>query len=268
MSLSFAIQGRPPSKPGEGPSANHRVVEPRLFRGAWHPAAARPHLHRSRLGEGADGRGDRRGVRHAVTSRMKIRSAAASTSATARTASTRSSASSATCTTTASTPIRSPTMYVPYRQDIFSGMWLVAQNRRRSGAVDVDRRAQAVREIDPALPAFSISPLENVISESVAQRRFSMLLLGLFALIAAVPRGRRTLRRRGLHRQPAHAGDRRAHGDRRADRSDVLRMVVGGGMKLALVGVVIGIAGALAVARLVAADALRGHAVRSRELSR
>jgi putative ABC transport system permease protein len=38
-----------------------------------------------------------------------------------------------------------------------------------------------------------------------------------------------------------------------ADRSDVLKMVVGGGMKLALVGVVIGIAGALAVARLVAA---------------
>ena len=41
-----------------------------------------------------------------------------------------------------------------------------------------------MREIDPALPAYSITPLDDVVSESVAQRRFSMLLLGLFALIA------------------------------------------------------------------------------------
>ena len=144
----------------------------------------------------------------------------------------------------------SPTMYVPYRQDIFSSMWLVARTNGDPAQLTSTVR-QTVREIDPALPAFSISPLANVISDSVAQRRFSMLLLGLFALIAVF------LAAVGLYGVVAYTVSQRTQeiGVRMAvgaGRADVLKMVVGGGMKLALLGVAIGIAGALAVTRVVA----------------
>jgi putative ABC transport system permease protein len=111
---------------------------------------------------------------------------------------------------------------------------------------------QTVRSIDPALPAFAMTPLTTVVSDSVAERRFSMLLLGLFAGIALF------LAAVGLYGVVAYAVSQRTQeiGLRMAigaQRSDVLRMVIGGGMKLAVVGVVLGIACALALAQLVAA---------------
>jgi ABC-type antimicrobial peptide transport system permease subunit len=89
------------------------------------------------------------------------------------------------------------------------------------------------------------------VSESVAQRRFTILLLGLFAFIALF------LAAVGLYgvvgytvsQRTPEIGLRMAIG---AQRGDVLRLVVGGRMKLAIIGVAIGIACALGVARLVA----------------
>jgi ABC-type antimicrobial peptide transport system permease subunit len=91
-----------------------------------------------------------------------------------------------------------------------------------------------------------------VVSESVAQRRFSMLLLALFAGIALF------LAAVGLYGVVAYTvglrtqeiGVRMAMG---AQRGDVLGMVIGSGMKLALAGVAIGVAGALALSRLLQA---------------
>jgi putative ABC transport system permease protein len=143
-----------------------------------------------------------------------------------------------------------PTMYVPFRQDVFSGMWVLARTdgdpAQLAGIV-----RQAVREIDPGLPVSRMRPLSEVVSESMAQRRFSMLLLGLFALIALF------LASVGLYGVVAYTvgqrtqeiGVRMAIGAR---ASDVMRMVLGGGMKLAAAGVAIGIAAALALSRLVA----------------
>ena len=107
-----------------------------------------------------------------------------------------------------------------------------------------------MRDIDSTLPTYSVSPLATVVSDSVAQRRFSMLLIVLFAVVALF------LAAVGLYGVVAYTVSQRTReiGLRMAigaAPSHVLTMVVGGGMKLALIGVVIGVAGALALARLV-----------------
>jgi putative ABC transport system permease protein len=109
---------------------------------------------------------------------------------------------------------------------------------------------QTVQGIDRALPAFAMTPLATVVSDSVAERRFSMLLLDLFACIALF------LAAVGLYGVVASTVSQRTHeiGLRMAigaQRTDVLRLLVGGGMKLAVAGVAIGIACALGLARFV-----------------
>ena len=143
-----------------------------------------------------------------------------------------------------------PTMYVPYPQEVFGTMWLLV---RTSGDPSqyVAMARQAVRAIDGSLPAFSIMPLTDVVSDSVAQRRFSMMLLALFALVALF------LAAVGLYGVVAYTVSQRTQeiGLRMAigaQRSDVLRMVVGGGMKFAVIGTIVGVGGALWLATLIA----------------
>jgi len=129
-------------------------------------------------------------------------------------------------------------------------MWMVVRTGGDPAQMAGAAR-QAVREVDSSLPAFSITPLADVVSETVADRRFSMLLLGLFALVALF------LAAVGLYGVVAYTvtqrtqeiGLRMAIG---AEPGQVLRMIIGGGMKLAAIGVAVGIAGALALANLVA----------------
>jgi ABC-type antimicrobial peptide transport system permease subunit len=95
-----------------------------------------------------------------------------------------------------------------------------------------------------------MGPLAEAVSDSVAQRRFSMLLLALFAGVALFLAGV------GLYGVVAYTvaqrtreiGVRMAIGAR---RGDVLRLVVGGGLRLAVIGVVVGTGAALALARFV-----------------
>ena len=144
-----------------------------------------------------------------------------------------------------------PTMYAPFKQDTFGGMWFVV---RTAGdpLQSVGSVRQAVREIDSGLAVFSITALPLVVSDSVAQRRFAMLLLGVFAVVALF------LAAVGLYGLVAYSvslrtqeiGLRMAIG---AQPADVLRLIVGSGLKLALVGITVGIAAALGGARLIQA---------------
>jgi putative ABC transport system permease protein len=128
-------------------------------------------------------------------------------------------------------------------------MWIMAQTSGDPASLAGSVR-QVLRSIDSALPAFGVAPLAATVTESVAQRRFSMLLLTLFAGIAVF------LAAVGLYGVVAYTvtqrtqeiGVRMAIG---AQRADVLRMVVGDGLKLATIGVVLGIGAALALARVI-----------------
>jgi putative ABC transport system permease protein len=141
-----------------------------------------------------------------------------------------------------------PVMYAPLAQDGFGSMWVVARTTGDPAGLMADAR-QVVRALDPALPAYSLKTLEDVISESIAPRRFPMLLLGLFAAIAV------GLAAVGLYGVVAYSvslrtpeiGLRMAIG---AGRGDVLRMIIISGMRVALIGIVVGIAGALMLSRL------------------
>ena len=109
----------------------------------------------------------------------------------------------------------------------------------------------AVWSLDRQVPVTDVRTMEQVVSQSTAPRRFNMVLVGLFAgaalLLAAV----------GLYGLMSYSVSQRTHeiGVRMtlgASRGDVLRMVLGSGFKLVLIGVAAGVAGALAASRLLA----------------
>jgi len=107
----------------------------------------------------------------------------------------------------------------------------------------------AVRAIDADLPFSQVNTMEKLVEQSTGPRRFSMTLLGLFSLLAA------TLASIGLYgvmsynvtQRAKELGVRLALG---AASQDLLALVLGQGMQLALIGVGIGLVAAFAVTRL------------------
>jgi putative ABC transport system permease protein len=109
----------------------------------------------------------------------------------------------------------------------------------------------AVHEVGPDIPVMKVLSMDDVIAQSVSPQRFNLLLLASFAgialLLAAV--GIYGVLSYTVHRRVREIGIRMALG---ASNSDVLKMVVSDGMKPILIGVVIGLAAALALSRLIA----------------
>ncbi|HXV86500.1 MAG TPA: ABC transporter permease [Gemmatimonadales bacterium] len=111
---------------------------------------------------------------------------------------------------------------------------------------------RVVREIDASLPLFGVEPLVETLSNSVAQRRFTMLLLGAFAGMALL------LAALGVHGVLSYAvaqrsreiGIRMALG---ADLATIRKLVVGQGARLTTAGLVLGVVGALAASRVLSA---------------
>lgn len=110
-----------------------------------------------------------------------------------------------------------------------------------------------VRRINPSLPVTSMRTMDRIIAESpsVAMRKYPAYLIGAFAMLAVV------LAMMGLYGLLAYAvaqrtrelGIRLALG---AQRQNLLTMVIGSGIRLALCGVVIGAAGSMFVGRILA----------------
>jgi predicted permease len=108
---------------------------------------------------------------------------------------------------------------------------------------------EAVAKMNSGNVMFKTKPMEEVVAESLATRRFSMILLSVFAGLALL------LSSIGIYgvvsyvvgQRSREIGIRIALG---AQRSDVLRLMLGEGMKMALVGVAVGVAAALALTHL------------------
>ncbi|MGH9731349.1 MAG: ABC transporter permease, partial [Candidatus Acidiferrales bacterium] len=108
---------------------------------------------------------------------------------------------------------------------------------------------RAVQELDPREIIYGVETLDEVLSNSFAARRLSMILLGIFAALALV------LSCVGIYGVISYVVGQRTHeiGVRvalGAQRNDVLRLILGQGVRMALMGVGIGLLAALALTRL------------------
>jgi putative ABC transport system permease protein len=143
-----------------------------------------------------------------------------------------------------------PEIYASYLQDPFAGMSYVVRTSVEPESL-VPGVREAVRAVDRAQPVAEVRTMEQLVGESFAQPRFNSLILGLFACMALV------LAAAGIYGVMSYAVTQRTHeiGIRialGAQGRDVLRLVVGRGMALALAGVGLGLVAALALTRLMA----------------
>jgi putative ABC transport system permease protein len=138
--------------------------------------------------------------------------------------------------------------YDPLAQQPWVTMDLAIRAAGDPASIIAGTRAE-LRRMEPALLIDRVQTMEQRISGSLAPRRLNLVLFGLFAVLALV------LASVGLYGVVAYAVARRTQefGIRMAlgaQQRDVLRLVLGQGLKLALLGVAIGIAAALGLARL------------------
>jgi putative ABC transport system permease protein len=140
-------------------------------------------------------------------------------------------------------------VYLPHQQNPVNGLALVA----RTSAVDPQDVVGAIRrevaQLDPDQPLSEVETMEQVVAESIWQPRLYAMLFAIFAggalLLAMI----------GIYGVMAFLVQTRTHeiGVRMAlgaTAPDVFRLIVGRGMKLTIIGVAVGVGGAIALTRL------------------
>jgi putative ABC transport system permease protein len=140
------------------------------------------------------------------------------------------------------------TLYAPHSQKPWENLFLVARTAAEPTSMTTAVRA-AIQSVDQNQPVYEVMTMEQRVSESVGQRRFSMLLLGLFAAVALLlaALGLYGVMSYGVSQRTQEIGIRMALG---AQASDVLKLVVKQGMTLVCLGVGIGLLVSFALTRL------------------
>ena len=146
-----------------------------------------------------------------------------------------------------------PAVYAPFPQsDEAWRRWMSLAIRTPGSPTGlVEEVKKQVWSLDRQIPVSDILSMESLMAVSLAQERFNMLLLGLFAALAL------TLAAVGIYGLMAYSVSQRTHeiGLRMAIGArprDILHLVLADGAKLAFLGIAIGVATALALTRLMA----------------
>jgi putative ABC transport system permease protein len=141
-----------------------------------------------------------------------------------------------------------PHIYVALGQ--FAPVNAVVFLRSRTDAASLGEAVRhEVEAVDANVPVHSISTMDQIIARSVADRRFALELLGVFAAVALL------LAAVGIYGVMSYSFSQRTHevGVRvalGAQRLDILRMAIGEGMRVVVIGLASGLVGAAIVARV------------------
>jgi putative ABC transport system permease protein len=143
-------------------------------------------------------------------------------------------------------------VYIPYhqyRREGWSNSLMLAVRSSTGSEKMLSGIHEQVTSLDPDQPVTNVATMEERFNKSLSQPRFSMMLLGLFAAVALLLAGV------GIYGVMSYVVTQRTHevGIRMAlgaQASDVLRLVVGQGMKVAMIGIGIGLIAAFALTRV------------------
>ncbi len=144
-----------------------------------------------------------------------------------------------------------PAVYAPFPQsDEAWRRWMTLAIRTPGASAElIEDVKKQVWSVDSQIPVSEVHSMEDLMGVSLAQQRFNMLLLGLFAALALI------LATVGIYGMMAYRVGQRMHEigiyiALGAQRRDVLRLVLSDGAKLAFFGIAMGIAGAIALTRV------------------
>jgi putative ABC transport system permease protein len=144
-----------------------------------------------------------------------------------------------------------PSMYIPYEQTRYTDSEYFVLRTKHQPLLSVPDVRAALHGLDPEIPLTQISTMREVVSSSLKGWRFHATLLGIFGALALI------IAAIGVYGVISYSIAQRTHeiGIRMAlgaQRGDVLRLVIGQGMRLALAGIVIGVLAAIGLTRLMA----------------
>lgn len=142
-----------------------------------------------------------------------------------------------------------PEIYLPYQQNPRATMSVLLKSDISLPEHFATAIRQAVQTVDKNQPIYSVRTMRQIISDSTAPKRFSLVTFGVFALIALI------LASVGMYgvvsyyaaQRTQEMGLRMALGARPAD---ILKLVVGHGLRLALAGIAVGVIASIAATRV------------------
>jgi putative ABC transport system permease protein len=140
-----------------------------------------------------------------------------------------------------------PQLYLNVYQNPAKHLAIFLRGHLNTAAI-LDQVREQVQAVDPTLPVFGAQTLNETVSESLAQRRFSMEMITLFAVTALLLAGV------GIYGVISYFVSERTHeiGIRLAlgaQRHDIFGTILGQGLKLVILGAGVGLIGAVVVSR-------------------